>query len=290
MELDLADRPFPQRLDPFHGDQPPFPDDAHPVSGLLHLAQDMGGHKDRAPGLLHLAGHGDELPLQERIQPTGGLVKDQQLRRVHERLNEAELLPVPLGQAPDLAAQVQLQAFGQLINAGTSDAAAEVGEIGQQLPAGLAAVDDELAGEVPDPTAQGDAVAPGVDPQDGDAPAGGSDQVQQQPDGGGLAGTVGAQEPIHLAAMHLQIQPGQTAGAAVSLDEPLGGDGQLGHRCFLPSAPLSGSRRPRLAGSPTGPGRRSRPRRRAGPASPTSVSGPSNRKWNSPGIARVGSR
>ena len=54
---------------------------------------------------------------------------------------------------------------------------------------------------------QGDRVAPGVAAEQL-GPAGvGPQQAQQDPDGGGLAGPVGAEEPVYLAGPHLQVEP-----------------------------------------------------------------------------------
>src|SRR5262249_39039683 len=64
-----------------------------------------------------------------------------------------------------------------------------------------------------------------------DGAAGGPDQVEQQPDRGGLPGAVGAQEPVHLAGVDPQVEAGQTAVAAVVLDQVLGADRRLRHRC-----------------------------------------------------------
>jgi hypothetical protein len=83
-------------------DQPTLTDDADPVGGLLHLAHHVRGHEDGATGRPGLPHHRDELLLQERVQSAGRLVQDEQLRLVHERLHDADLLPVPLGQGLDL--------------------------------------------------------------------------------------------------------------------------------------------------------------------------------------------
>jgi hypothetical protein len=73
---------------------------------------------------------------------------------VHERLDHAELLPVAPGEGLDLAAEVQVEAAGQLVDPGARDAAAEVAQEAQQLPAARAGVADDVAGEVADPAAR----------------------------------------------------------------------------------------------------------------------------------------
>jgi len=52
-----------------------------------------------------------------------------------------------------------------------------------------------------------------------DAAAVGFDQPQQQPQGGGLAGAVGAEQAEALAAPHVQVDPAHHFGAAIAFGE-----------------------------------------------------------------------
>ncbi len=71
-------------------------------------------------------------------------------------------------------------------------------------------------------------------------------QVQQDADGGGLAGAVWAQEAEDLARPDVQVQSVEAAPLAVVLDQAAGGDG-VGHRhhCAARAATVIGDERPR---------------------------------------------
>jgi hypothetical protein len=152
---------------------------------------------------------------------------------VHERLDQADLLPVALGQPAEWPGQIQLQPLGQPVDAGGRHPAAQVAEEDQQLPGGLAAAQGQLAGQVADATAQPGAAGARILAQHPHGAGGGPQQVQQQPDGGGLAGPVGAQVPEHLPGLDCQVQPLQRRVPAVALDQPLGQDHPICHHVLL---------------------------------------------------------
>jgi hypothetical protein len=182
-----------------------------------------------------------ELLLQERVEPAGRLVQHQQLRLVHERLHDADLLPVALRQALDLPVEVEAEVVGEAGDPAGGDAAAQTPQVFQELAGGLPAVHDEVAGQIADPPAQGDAVGPRVEPEHPDVAGGGPDQVEQDADGGGLAGAVGAQEAVHLTGPDLQVEAGQAAvAAAVGLGQCVGGDGRVSHRRVLSRSGIAG--------------------------------------------------
>jgi hypothetical protein len=180
-----------------------------------------------------------ELLLQERVEAGGRLVEDQQLGLVHEGLDDADLLPVAPGQTLDLPIKIEAEPVGQLVDPRGRDPAAQIPQVREQLASRLPAVHDEVAGQVPDLPAHLDAVGARVEAQHPDASGGRPDQVQQDPDGGGLAGAVGAQIPVHLTGLDLEIQAREAAVApAVRLDQAIGLDGRVSHRS-VPSLPRS---------------------------------------------------
>ena len=61
-----------------------------------------------------------ELVLHERVEARGGLIEDEQLGPVHERLDEAELALVAGGEVGHLALQVAVQPLGELVDVGQS--------------------------------------------------------------------------------------------------------------------------------------------------------------------------
>ena len=109
-----ADRPQAQRGDIAVGDDPPVREHGDLVCGLLDLAEHVRTQQHGLPGTLRLADHLQELPLHQRIEAAGGLVEDEQLGPVHERLDQPDLLLVALRQGAHGSRQVDPESVGQL--------------------------------------------------------------------------------------------------------------------------------------------------------------------------------
>jgi hypothetical protein len=151
-----------------------------------------------------------------------------------ERLDDPDLLAHAAAVVTDRATEgprVELQALAQL-GAANGRPAGELGEVVEVALASEAVIQRDAAGQVPDPAADGDAVARGVQPEDG-RPAGGRVQVpQQQPDEGALAGAVRPEKPEDLSFADLEgdvVEGADRAGVTqaarlVVLGEPLCGD------------------------------------------------------------------
>ena len=182
--------------------------------------------------------------LDERVQARGGLVEDEQLGPVHERLDEADLALVAGGEVGHLALEVAVQALGELGDVVPVHAAAQVGEVAQRLAAGEVRVEAQLAGQVAAARLDRQGLAAAVPAEHESAAGRRPDQVQQDPDGGGLAGPVGAEEAEDLAAADLQVQvdDAAAAAAAVALGELLGEDGRRG--AFMRTTPRAPMRAP----------------------------------------------
>ena len=82
---------------------------------------------------------------------------------------------------------------------------------------------------------QGDRVAPGVAAQEPGGAGVGPQQPEQDAQGGGLAGPVGAEEPVHFAGPHGQVQPVEGTGAPEPLLQRLDLDRGLSHCVLLAS-------------------------------------------------------
>ena len=54
-----------------------------------------------------------ELLLHERVEPAGGLVEDQQLRPVEERLDQADFLPVAAREVADRSVEIGGEALAR---------------------------------------------------------------------------------------------------------------------------------------------------------------------------------
>src|SRR5450755_450553 len=130
--------------------QLPLTDNAHAVAGLLHLAQDVRGKKDRAARITRLNDHARKLLLIDGVQAAGRLVQDEKARAVHKGLNEADLALVAAGILTELAAEVQIEALDEQLEIRLIDAAAQMPEILQNLPAGQVGVKRKFARQIAD--------------------------------------------------------------------------------------------------------------------------------------------
>jgi len=74
---------------------------AHPVGDPFHLGQDVGGQQHGGSGLGAFPQHPVEFLLDQRVQATGRLIQQQQLRVAEQRQHDPGLLPVALGQLAD---------------------------------------------------------------------------------------------------------------------------------------------------------------------------------------------
>ena len=93
-EPDSSRRSLTQALDGVDEHQPPLPDDGDLMGEPLDLVQVVRGEEHGPPPVDYFSKKIRELLLEQGIEPGRGLVEDQQLRVVHERLYEADLLPV----------------------------------------------------------------------------------------------------------------------------------------------------------------------------------------------------
>ncbi len=146
--LDLAHRAAHELGDVLDGDELTLAHEGHAVAHALHLRQHVGAEEDGLTGLAGLVQQAVELVLDERVEAGGGLVEDQQFRPVHERLDEADLTPVPGAEVGHLALEVAVQALGELGGVVPVHAAAQVGEVAQRLAPGEAGVQAQLTGQV----------------------------------------------------------------------------------------------------------------------------------------------
>ena len=109
-------------------DQPALADDADAVADPLDLVELVRGEEHGGAALALLGDDGQELLLHQRIEPGGGLVEDQQLGLVEERLDQADLLAVAARQLAQRARQVGLEALGERLRAPQAVHAPQRGE------------------------------------------------------------------------------------------------------------------------------------------------------------------
>jgi hypothetical protein len=185
----------------------------------------MAGQQHRAPAVALVGDDLTEAGLHQRVQPRGGLVQQQQLDVGGERGHQGDLLAVALGVGAGLLARVQVEQLQQLGPALGVQPAPQPAQQVDDLAAGQGRPQGHVPGHIGQPAVQGDGVTPGVAAEQLGGAGVGPQQPQQDPDGGGLAGAVGAEEPVHLAGPDLQLQPVKGAGGAEGLDQPRDRDG-----------------------------------------------------------------
>ena len=207
---DALRRTGPEQLrDAARRQRPAVAEDRGRRADLLHLGQDVRAEQDRHAGVAQAADHLAHLADAGGVEPVGRLVEDQQRGVLEQRGGDGEpllhaervglvALPVAAGE-PDR--------LDRLVDPRVRDAD-RPGEQPQVLPAG------EVGGELgrlhdrADPAHHlGQGVGHRAAEQRHLAP-GGRGQAEQHPDRGGLAGAVGAEEPVHLARAHREVQVG----------------------------------------------------------------------------------
>ena len=112
---------------------------------------------------------------------------------------------------------------------GQSISAPRPAEETEHLPAGQVLVQAILAGQVADAAPHPQAVGTAVQTQHPGVAAAGAQQIQQQPDRGGLARPVGPEKPEDLALGHLQIDPLDPLLGTIELGQIRGLDGRNIH-------------------------------------------------------------
>jgi hypothetical protein len=86
-----------RRRRPSVGDDAALVDDEHAVTGRLHLREDVGREDDRA-ALAQLTDQGADLGDLVGVEARGGLIEDEQVGLMEDRLGEADALAIALGE------------------------------------------------------------------------------------------------------------------------------------------------------------------------------------------------
>jgi len=136
---------------------------------------------------------------------------------VHEGLQDAHLLPVAVRQRPDPQLQIEVEALRQLLDRGPPHPAPQRRQVPQVLRSGQVRVRHEVARQVADPPLHPFAVRNGVEAEHLGPARSRAEQPGEQPDRGGLAGTVRTEVAEHPAGRHLQVQSAQRRVAPVAL-------------------------------------------------------------------------
>ena len=220
---------------------------------MLDLVERVRRQEDRPARGGALAQEVLELVLHQRVEAAGGLVEDQQLGLVHERLDQADLLTVPLGQLLDGPVQLSSKRSASTSRVAVASTPRTRASQSSWAAGGEPLVEGEVPRDVPDAAMHLDDVAVAVQAEDLGRAGGGPEVVEQHADGRGLARAVGAEEPEDLARLHLEVDIGdapRTSRTSWSARRP---DGWSRHGVILGSQPAWPPGHKDLSPSPSAP-------------------------------------
>ena len=185
-----------------------------------------------------LPGQVEKLPLQQRVESACRFVEDQELRRVHESLDDTDFLLVTFRQAAQRRVQIEVEAIGERTDPVEPCSVAQRRIVRQQLPGGGAPDQCQFPREIADASAQRRGTFPRGDSEHLNGSFRWAQQVQEDSDRGGLAGTVRTDEAEYLTPFHLQVDPGERPGRAVVLHQARCADQYVSHSSTrLPQIP-----------------------------------------------------
>jgi len=140
-----------------------------------------------------------QLAAEDRIEPGGGLVHQDELRPVRQGHGQGEPGPVAPGQAAEPLAERQPELRRQPAEGLRAPGGIEAAHQPRVRGQGEVAVEAGLVLDEAHAASQGGAVARGIVPEHPDPPPAGPDQPQQETQRRGLARAVGADQPHDVA-------------------------------------------------------------------------------------------
>ena len=184
------------------GEDLPAMDDRQAVAELLRLAHDVRGEEDALAVIAQLGHRLQQRPRDQHVQPRGGLVEDQHRRVVDDGPGDGDLLLHAGGhlRPQQVADVVHLQPLEerfhphrQLVRRGCRSSRPKYSTISQ---AGHAVVDGRVGRHEADLAAHQGRLGDHVAAVDRRRAGGGPQHRAEDPQGGGLAGPVGAQQAV----------------------------------------------------------------------------------------------
>ena len=173
--------------------------DAHMVAHILQLPEVVAGHQHRSAPFRHVAHHqAPHLPAHHRVKAVHRLIQNQVVRHGGQRQPEGRLLLHPLGKPPDGALFVQIENLFQLF-------VPLHGEVGVEAPVKPHHVTDGGSAEIVPVVGNGGdpgfqrRVFPHVLAPQLHRAAVLPENTGEVADDGGLAGAVGAYQPVNRA-------------------------------------------------------------------------------------------
>src|SRR5918995_1029714 len=102
------------------------------TSTSVGMGAPVVGEEDGPPRRRPLADQLEHVLLAEGVEAARRLVEDQQLRVVHERGDDADLLLVALREVAEPSLEVESNTLGELTDRAPVDAAAQAPEVGEE--------------------------------------------------------------------------------------------------------------------------------------------------------------
>ena len=138
----------------FDRDEPARAHDGDTIRDALDLREHVRRQQHCGPARRRLADEGAKGALRDGVETARRFVEHEQLRLVRQRLHDADLLPVSSGQRADRAVERHVEAIGEAGRGRDGRRPVQGGDELQELVAGQAVVQREVARYVADPAAQ----------------------------------------------------------------------------------------------------------------------------------------
>ena len=181
-------------------------DDDHARAHDFHLFEDVRRKNDGLVGA-HALDEIAHFVLLIRIETVGGLVEDENVGIVYERLREAGAVLVPLGErvyrlVQHVFEEAQLDCAIHRPAARVAAQAAELGREMKEAVHGHVGITGRVLRQIADQALRGNRVLEHIVAADGDRAGGRGNEADHHAHGGRLAGAVRAEESQDFAAFH----------------------------------------------------------------------------------------
>src|SRR5262249_17438734 len=186
-------------------DDPALVDDDDLLAGAQHLREDMRGEHDRTLRA-HRADEGEHFTDLAGIEPVGGLIENEHLGIVNERLREADALPEALRKMSEQALRDAREPAGldrprdRVLHRPALDAA-DAGREAEIRDDGHVVVEWRVLGQIADAAPDLGGLLEDVEAAHANGARGGRQEPGDDTEGGGLAGAVWTEEAEDLSRM-----------------------------------------------------------------------------------------
>ena len=212
----------PQVLHGILTDETSVFDQADAICHSLHFVEFVGREKDRPAGSRRLPEQLFELVLHQGVEARGRLIEDEKRGLVHEGHQDSDLLAVTFGEVPDAAAEIQVEPVCKVVGANGVGQIASSSHPLQLVADSRASDEGQLARQVTDEAMYGQTVAVGVESEQSGTSCCRALEVEEKPNGRGLAGTVRSEEPEDLSRFDPQVEIPDGRGPPECLGKPRG--------------------------------------------------------------------